>query len=269
MKFARSIFGVVSGIVAASFLLGYWHPFGDADLFTRSASIGAVNDSSLPAEVRTVFMAKCGDCHSLQTRTPIYAHFAPGSWLVERDVVKARAAMNLSQWDRFTADQRAGFKAKIAHVVRKNEMPPAQYLVLHWGARLSATDIRAITQWTGEGTEPAGEADLDAAPATLAAGDATRGRVVFEKRCTGCHALTQDREGPHLQGVYGRTAGTVSGFDYSNVLTKSHIVWNEQTLNRWLTDPQTMVPGADMDFFVAKPDERADVIQYLKQQSGK
>ena len=148
-------------------------------------------------------------------------------------------------------------------------MPPVQYLVLHWGARLSATDIRAITQWAGEGTGRTGEADSDAAPGTISEGDATRGKAVFEKRCTGCHALTQDREGPHLQGVYGSAAGTVSGFEYSDALTKSHIVWDEQTLDRWLTDPQTMVPGADMDFFVAKPDERADVIQYLKQQSGK
>jgi cytochrome c len=50
---------------------------------------------------------------------------------------------------------------------------------------------------------------------------------------------------------------------------KSHIVWNQETLDRWLTDPQTMAPGANMDFYVAQPAERADVIAYLRQQSGK
>ena len=101
------------------------------------------------------------------------------------------------------------------------------------------------------------------------AGDAVRGKQVFEKRCTGCHALDHDREGPHLAGVYGRTSGTVSGFDYSDALKNSHIEWREETLERWLTDPQTMFPGAEMDFFVKNPRERADVIAFLKQQSGK
>jgi cytochrome c len=105
--------------------------------------------------------------------------------------------------------------------------------------------------------------------ASLERGDPDRGKLVFEKRCTGCHALNQDRDGPHLAGVYGRAAASVSGFDYSEALKKTHIVWNEETLDRWLTDPQAMVPGADMDFYVARPDERADVIAYLKQQSGK
>jgi cytochrome c len=102
-----------------------------------------------------------------------------------------------------------------------------------------------------------------------AAGDAVRGKLVFEKRCTGCHALDRDREGPHLAGVYGRASGTVNGFDYSDALKNSHIEWREETLERWLTDPQAMFPGAEMDFFVKNPQERADVIAFLKQQSGK
>jgi cytochrome c len=106
-------------------------------------------------------------------------------------------------------------------------------------------------------------------PAATVPGDAVRGGQVFEKRCTGCHALNRDREGPHLAGVYGRTAGTVSGFDYSDALKNAHIVWNKETLERWLTDPQAMFPGAEMDFFVKDPQERVDVIAFLKQQSGK
>lgn len=100
-------------------------------------------------------------------------------------------------------------------------------------------------------------------------GEPVRGKLVFEKRCTGCHALNQDREGPHLAGAYGRTAGSVSGFDYSDALKASHVVWDQGTLERWLTDPQTMLPGVNMDFYVANPQERADVIAFLKQQSKK
>jgi cytochrome c len=61
----------------------------------------------------------------------------------------------------------------------------------------------------------------------------------------------------------------VNGFDYSDALKNSHIEWREETLERWLTDPQAMFPGAEMDFFVKNPQERADVIAFLKQQSGK
>lgn len=192
----------------------------------------------------------------------MYAHFAPGSWLIERDIVRGRADMNLSDWGTYSADKQESLKAKIAHEVRKREMPPMQYLAIHWNARLSSEDLRAIAEWAG----PAGdEAEIGSG---AVAGDPDRGKLVFEKRCTGCHALNQDRDGPHLAGVYGRSAASVSGFDYSDALKKTHIVWNQETLERWLTDPQTMVPGADMDFYVAKPEERADVIAFLKQQSA-
>jgi cytochrome c len=96
-------------------------------------------------------------------------------------------------------------------------------------------------------------------------GDPLRGKEVFEKRCTGCHALTQNGEGPRLQGVYGRTSGQVAGFTYSPALRKVHVVWNDKTLERWLADPDTLVPGNNMEFHVAKPQERRDLIRFLKQ----
>ncbi len=98
-------------------------------------------------------------------------------------------------------------------------------------------------------------------------GDATRGKATFERRCTGCHALDQNRGGPRLAGVYGRKSGTVPDFPYSRELKQAGIVWNERSLNAWLTDPDTLVPGNDMSFHVPKPDERRDVIAYLKASS--
>jgi cytochrome c len=125
--------------------------------------------------------------------------------------------------------------------------------------------LLALFDLAAQSTQPAA-AQLPSTAAPMQ-GDAVRGAAVFEKRCTGCHALDQDREGPHLKGVFGRNAGSVPGFDYSGALRNSHIVWDEATLERWLTDPQTMVPGANMDFYVAKPDERLVVIEFLKEQS--
>jgi cytochrome c len=100
-------------------------------------------------------------------------------------------------------------------------------------------------------------------------GDAARGQAVFEKRCTGCHSLQQDRVGPRLQGVFGRTSGGITGFPYSQELIKAHIVWDAKSLEQWLADPDTLVPGNNMEFHVAKAEERRDVIQFLKEASGK
>jgi cytochrome c len=100
-------------------------------------------------------------------------------------------------------------------------------------------------------------------------GDPARGKQVFEKRCTGCHAMDQNREGPRLRSVYGRTSGEVATFDYSAALKEAHIVWNDRSLEQWLADPDTLVPGNNMEFHVAKPQERRDVIAFLKQDASK
>jgi len=96
-----------------------------------------------------------------------------------------------------------------------------------------------------------------------------RGRQLFEKRCTGCHSLDADKEGPRLRDVYGRHAGSVPGFAYSDALRRAQFIWDADSLNRWLTSTESVVHDNDMDFSVAKPDERAAIIQFLRESSGK
>ena len=91
------------------------------------------------------------------------------------------------------------------------------------------------------------------------------GKELFEKRCSGCHALDRDKEGPRLRGVYGRVAGSVESFQYSEALKKSKITWTDETLDQWLIDTEKLVPGNDMTFHVEKGAERADIIAYLRQ----
>jgi cytochrome c len=98
---------------------------------------------------------------------------------------------------------------------------------------------------------------------------ADRGRQLFEKRCTGCHSLDQNKEGPHLRGVYGRQAGKISGFSYSAALQSSQLIWDDALLDKWLTNTDSLVADNDMAFRVSKPDERADIIRYLKTLSVK
>jgi len=111
---------------------------------------------------------------------------------------------------------------------------------------------------------------LLACTSVLAAGQPTGGgKELFEKRCGGCHALDRDKEGPRLRGVYGRVAGSVDSFQYSDALKKSKITWTDETLDQWLTDTEKLVPGNDMTFHVEKAAERADIIAYLKQISDR
>jgi cytochrome c len=98
------------------------------------------------------------------------------------------------------------------------------------------------------------------------AADGDRGKDLFERRCSGCHSLDQDKEGPRLRGVYGRTSGTVPGFQYSDALQSAHITWDAATLDRWLADPEKLVPDNDMAFRLEKADERTEIVDYLKTQ---
>jgi cytochrome c2 len=95
-----------------------------------------------------------------------------------------------------------------------------------------------------------------------------RGKHLFEKRCTGCHSLDRNKEGPRLGGVYGRPAGTAPGFKYSSALKAVHFVWDDARLEQWLTDTQSLVEDNNMDFHVPKVDERAAIILYLKSLSS-
>lgn len=107
---------------------------------------------------------------------------------------------------------------------------------------------------------------LGAGTRQFAAGQsAESGKQLFEKRCSGCHALDRDKEGPRLRGVYGRVAASVDSFQYSEALKKSGITWTDETLEQWLTDTEKLVPGNDMTFHVEKGAERTDIIAYLKQ----
>jgi cytochrome c len=107
------------------------------------------------------------------------------------------------------------------------------------------------------------------AAAPAAAGDAAHGKELYESRCGGCHSLDANRVGPAHRGVFGRTAGTAPNFSYSTAVKNSRVVWQENTLDAWLTNPQALIPGQRMNFRVATAEDRADIIAYLREQSGR
>ena len=110
---------------------------------------------------------------------------------------------------------------------------------------------------------PTGIARSQSAP-NVQSGDASRGRVLYQA-CTGCHSIDEDDIGPRHRGVVGRAAGTVPGYAYSAALKRSGFVWDPVSLDRWLTNPQAMIPGAKMFFAIRSAEDRADIIAYLSE----
>ena len=78
----------------------------------------------------------------------------------------------------------------------------------------------------------------------------------------------REKEGPRLRGVYGRMSGTVASFQYSSALKGAHITWDATSLDKWLADPEKLVPDSDMAFQLVRAEERTDIIAYLKELSS-
>ena len=101
----------------------------------------------------------------------------------------------------------------------------------------------------------------------FAVGDVAAGEKVF-KKCKACHVVNkeQNRTGPHLVNLFGRTAGSLEGYKkYSKAMKTSGVVWDEETLDAYLKAPKKYVKGTRMAFVGLKRDaDRANVISYMK-----
>lgn len=131
-------------------------------------------------------------------------------------------------------------------------------------------DARADMKKLAAAKDADASADDDAAGGLGAlVGDDARGKRLYGQ-CQACHAVIagQNRVGPSLYGIVGRQAGTVDGFRYSDANTNADLIWTEDALFGFLEDPRGYMPGTRMIFLgVAKPQDRADIIAYLKLQT--
>lgn len=134
-----------------------------------------------------------------------------------------------------------------------------------------APDKAETTETTTTTTVVENAATPAEAPAAAVAyasltGDAAKGEKIF-LQCKACHVLEegQNRVGPSLHGIIGRTAGQVAGYSYSTANKNSGYTWTEDQLYTYLEAPQKAIPGTKMTFVgLKKPQDRADVIAYLK-----
>ena len=122
------------------------------------------------------------------------------------------------------------------------------------GCALSVMVSALLVALPARGTTP---------PDGVVKGDPVRGQTLYQSRCTACHSLDQSRVGPAHRGVFDRLAGSVPGFDYSPALKHSGVRWTAANLNRWLTDPEALIPGQRMGYQVPDPVDRRDLIAFL------
>lgn len=107
-------------------------------------------DIPAPAEVHALLERACYDCHSNRTDWPWYAHIAPLSWLLQRDVRNGRQRLNFSLWDEYASDpETARYKLEqVGAAVARGDMAPWYYRRLHPEARLSAAQLELLLRWT-------------------------------------------------------------------------------------------------------------------------
>ncbi len=115
----------------------------------------------------------------------------------------------------------------------------------------------------------AATAGTAAAQSGTPSGEASRGQRVFNTQCRACHTLEKDgagTAGPNLHGVFGRKAGTGGGYESSDAMKKSGIVWDDATMAEYNRDPKGKVPGTKMLFNgVKNAGQLADLVTYLKE----
>jgi hypothetical protein len=117
----------------------------------RRNAVGS-GDPRATREVQSILRRACYDCHSMESRWPIWAYVAPASWRVVDDVERARKVVNFSEWPRYTTAEQRAIKQTIAFSTKTHRMPTWYYLTLHPDAKLSREDLSALLTWATDTT---------------------------------------------------------------------------------------------------------------------
>jgi len=132
-------------LIALGVVCSFIHPFGNVKAVHSDAAL--LQGTQVPPQVMSTLQRSCIDCHSEQTRWPLYSYVAPMSWLVESDVSDGRKNWNMSHWSEITPDERQDKLGGIATMVHNRKMPLPQYLLIHRNAKLSDAEVDLVYKW--------------------------------------------------------------------------------------------------------------------------
>jgi len=119
----------------------------------------------------------------------------------------------------------------------------------------------------GESAEPVAAETAASSPSSASSAPAAGGAPASFAMCKACHAVEPGRNGlgPSLAGIHGTKAGDVEGFQFSQAMLDSGLIWDDATLDAFLADPRGTVPGTRMSFAGMKDEaKRKEVIEYIK-----
>jgi hypothetical protein len=124
---------------------GAVHPFGRVK---GDAGTAPLNGAAIDPATLSIIERSCGNCHSERVKWPWYSYVAPTSWMVENDVSRARARMNLSRWADYTSQEQETLLGAMGAAVRTGEMPPQRYRSIHPEAELSGVERNRLYEWS-------------------------------------------------------------------------------------------------------------------------
>ena len=105
---------------------------------------------TVPPDVVGILNRACQDCHSSQTVWPWYSKVAPVSWLIANDVKEGRGELNFSDWGQYPPRRQDRKLKEICEQVERGKMPMPIYTVMHPQAKLSASDRKALCEWSAD-----------------------------------------------------------------------------------------------------------------------
>jgi len=99
-------------------------------------------------EVRAILERSCRDCHTNETRWPLYSYVAPMSWFVSSHVQHGRERINFSEWTSYDGDEQDKYLGGICSQTKRGRMPLPSYLIAHRDATLAPADVAALCAWS-------------------------------------------------------------------------------------------------------------------------
>lgn len=138
MKRKRIYLSIVALILILQFIpVNRDNPIVEADLIASQ-------------NIKTIFKKSCYDCHSNETKYPIYSYLFPVSFFLQHHIQEAREELNFSNWENLSASKKASKASDILEEIQNKEMPLFSYTILHRNAILTNEEIQEIRQWVEE-----------------------------------------------------------------------------------------------------------------------